>query len=155
MMAELKMWMETIMFKGGQLNLRRKHRDATVELARLNREMALKMIVLAHETGDIEPLIEAVKALRSADEIYSQGNTPIENAEIQKKLGDVLLGVGKTEQNQRAIEYAIIAYRGAITIASLLGAENLRASARKNYALALNYSGRSNVKQSISLMGAA
>ena len=135
--------------------LKRKHRATTADLARLNREMALKMIMLAGETGDVGPLIDAVKALRKTEEIYSPENTPIENAEIQKKLGDVLLGIGKAENNQQAFEYAIIAYRGAITLASLLGAENIRRAARRNYKLALNYTGQANHKPSLSLMGAA
>jgi len=135
--------------------LKRKHRAATADLARLNREMAIKMIMLASETGEIEPLIDAVKALRRTEEIYSPENTPIENAEIQKKLGDVLLGIGKAENNRQAFEYAIIAYRGAITLASLLGAENLRRAARQNYKQALNYTGQGNKRPSVSLMGAA
>ena len=94
-------------------------------------------------------------ALRKADELYRQDTTPIENAEIHKKLGDVLLNIGKTEDDMDALDHAILAYRGAITIASLLGAEALREEARKNYALARSYRGISEPRTSISLMGAA
>jgi len=126
-----------------------------MSLANLNREMALQMIVLASETGDKQPLIDAVIALRKADELYRQDTTPIENAEIHKKLGDVLLNIGKNEDDMDALDHAIMAYRGAITIASLLGAEALRADARKNYALARSYRGIAEPRPSMSLMGAA
>ncbi len=121
--------------------LRKTHRQTNVELARLNREMALKMIMLASETGDIEPLMDAVQAFRSTEELFNQNSAPIEDAKIQKKLGDVLFSIGKNEVNMRALEHAIIAYRGAITIASLLGAEGLRAEVREKYKLALKYAG--------------
>ncbi len=143
------------MSKSGNFFLRKKHKNATVEIARLNREMALRMIVLANETGDVAPLIDAVGALRATEELYSQDSAPIENAQIQKKLGDILLNIGKSEHNKRALDASVMAYRGAITIASLLGAENLRNEARKSYALAMNYRAGTNRKPSVSLMGAA
>ena len=140
---------------GQKLMLRRKHKEVTAELAQLNREMALRMIALAHETGEIRPLMDAVEALRSSEELFSQDTAQIDNARIQKKLGDVLLNVGKNENNIAAIEAAIVAYRGAITIASRLGAQKLRAEARKSHALALNYVGKGERSQVFSLMGAA
>ncbi len=135
--------------------LRRAHQNATAELAQLNREMALRMIALAHETGEVRPLIDAVKALRSSEELFSQDTAQIDSARIQKKLGDVLLNVGKNENDIAAIEAAISAYRGAITIASMLGAQNLRREARKSHALALNYIGKGDRSQTFSLRGAA
>ena len=140
---------------GGAFFLKRKHKDTTVEIAQLNREMALRMIVLAGETGDVDPLIDAVKAMRATEELYNQDSAPIENAQIQKKLGDILLKVGRNEHNKRALEASISAYRGAITIASLLGAESLRREARQSYANALNYRDGHMKKPSLSLMGAA
>lgn len=134
---------------------KRQHIDATKELARLNREMAVKLMQLASQTGDVEPLIEAVQALRSAQEYYSPEDTPVENAKIQKKLGDILFKIGKDELNERALRHAVIAYRGAITLASLLGNNALRVEIRKNYALALEYIGEKPNKPGISLMGAA
>ncbi len=143
------------MAKGHKFSLRRKHKDATVEITKLNREMALRMIALANETGEIKPLIDAVEALRSTSELYSQDTASIDLARIQKKLGDVLFSVGKNEDNMSAVEAAIIAYKGAITIASILGAQNLRMETRKSYALAMNYAGKGRRPQTISLMGAA
>ena len=136
-------------------DVRRNHREATVDLARLNREMAIQMIVLASETGEKKPLIDAVISLRKADELYQQETTPIENAEIHKKLGDVLLSIGKNEDDMEALDYSILAYRSAITLASLLGADGLRQSARENYALAKSHRGISEPRPTISLMGAA
>ena len=138
-----------------ELELHRGHKDANIELVKLNREMALHMVVLAKETGDIEPLIGAVKALRATEALYTPDTTPVDTALLQQKLGDVLLNVGKREHDERALKYAVQAYRGAITIASLLGEEKLRTELRKSYALAMNYRGIKSKDACISLMGAA
>jgi len=138
-----------------KFKLKREHKKATEELANLNREMALRMIALANETGEIMPLIEAVEAMRTAEELYSPDTAQIEDARVQKKLGDVLLNIGKNEEDMSAIEAAISAYRGAITIASMLGAQKLRTETRKSHALAMNYAGKGQHHQSVSLMGAA
>ncbi len=138
-----------------KLEMLREHKKATIELSKLNREIALRMIALAHETGEIKPLIDAVNALRSSEEYYFQDTVQLDTARVQKKLGDVLLNIGKNEDDMSAIESAIIAYRSAITIASMLGAQNLRRDARKSYALAMNYAGKGERIQTVSLMGAA
>lgn len=143
------------MTKSNSFSVRKQHKNTSADLSRLNREMALQMIMLATKTGEIQPLIDAVKAMRTAQELYTRTTTPIENAQIQKKLGDVLLSVGSSEDDMRALKYSILAYRGAITIASLLGADDLRNAARINYAKALQLSGHSGGKPTISLMGAA
>lgn len=135
--------------------LRQQDKTVVKELAELNREMALRMIMLACETGDVEPLIDAVQAMQATEELYTQNTTPIENAHIQKKLGDVLLSVGKNEVDIRALEHAILAYRSAITIASMLGANDLRAEVRASYKLALKYAGQEEGSPTLSLMGAA
>ncbi len=133
----------------------RKHEQTRQELAELNREMALKLISLANKTGDIEALIEAVQALRSAQDYYSPETTPVENARILKKLGDILFKVGKEEHHERGLKHAVLAYRGAITLASLLGEHELRSEAKRNYVLALEYTGEAPVKPILSLKGAA
>ena len=141
--------------KSHKFNILRRHKDATVELTKLNREIALRMIALAHETGEVKPLIDAVNALRSSEKYYFQDTVQIDTARVQKKLGDVLLNIGKNEDDMSAIEAAIIAYRGAITIASMIGEQDLRLDARKSYALAMNYVGKGERAQTVSLMGAA
>jgi len=141
--------------KSHKFAILRKHKDATMELSKLNREIALRMIALAHETGEVKPLIDAVNALRASEEYYFQDTVQLDTARVQKKLGDVLLNIGKNEDDISAIEAAITAYRGAITIASMLGAENLRLDARKSHSLAMNYAGRGARAQTVSLMGAA
>ncbi len=123
------------------LNLRRDLRDTNAQLAQLNRELAEKMIDLSASTGDVQPLLDAVQSLATAGELYTQTTTPISHGEIQKALGDTLLKVGKKEGRKDALEHAAIAYRGAITVASMLGDTKLRASAKKNYALTLNLLG--------------
>ena len=143
------------MLKSDQLRLRRASKNVCADISRLNREMALKLLSLAGQTGEIEPLIEAVKALRSSEEYYSHDNANIELVHIQKKLGDVLLSVGKSESNLTALNASIEAYKGAITIASILGADKLRAELRKSYNLAMNYAGKNKRTKPLSLMGAA
>ncbi len=141
--------------KINRFSILRKHKTATMELSKLNREIALRMIALANETGEIKPLIDAVKALRASEEFYFQDTVQIDTARVQKKLGDVLLNIGKNEDDMTAIEAAIMAYRGAITISSMLGEQKLRLEARKSYALAMNYAGKGARAQTVSLMGAA
>ncbi|MEE9272455.1 MAG: hypothetical protein V3U57_04215 [Robiginitomaculum sp.] len=135
--------------------MKRKHKEVTISLANLNRELALELLVKANHTGGIEHLIEAVHALNKSHEYYRLETTQIETAEIQKKIGDLLLSVGKSEQNMRALDYAIIAYKSAITISSLLDVQPLRNEARTNYGLARNYRGLEVRKPGFSLMGAA
>jgi len=119
-----------------KLNLKRQLKAVNTELAELNRELAGQMVILAGQTGDTEPLIQAVKTLRSVQEFYSVETTPRENAEVQQALGDTLLKLGRADDDVEALEHAIEAYRGAITIASMLGDDALRADIKRNYALA-------------------
>ena len=123
------------------LNLRRDLRETNAQLAILNRELAEKSIALSARTGEVQPLLDAVKSLATAGELYTQDKTPVSHGKIQKSLGDTLLKIGKTENNTEALEHAAIAYRGAITVASMLGETRLRTAAKKNYALTLNLLG--------------
>ncbi|PHR94324.1 MAG: hypothetical protein COA69_01645 [Robiginitomaculum sp.] len=143
------------MSQSGKFLLRQTHKQTTRDLNTLNREMALKMIMLACDTGDTEPLIEAVLALRKTEDLFNSHTTPIENAHIQKKLGDVLLSIGTNEVDMRALEHAILAYRSAITISSLLGEMDFREDVRKKYKLALKCAGQDDGQPTVSLMGAA
>ncbi len=143
------------MGKANHLELRRAHKNVTVELAQLNQDMAIKLIDLAHQTGEVAPLIEAVKAMRASNEMYCQETANIDLAIMQKKLGDTLLRVGKTEMDKPALDAAIEAYRGAITMASLLGEHKLRTTLRASYTQALKTAGKGGAPKHISLMGAA
>lgn len=127
--------------KPNEFDLKRELKSVTGEIATLNRELASQMILLAAQTGDTAPLIQAVDALRSAQELYSIETTPRENAEVQQALGDTLLKIGRAHDDPRALEHAIKAYRGAITIASMLGDETMRRALKKNYGLARNLLG--------------
>ncbi len=126
---------------GKELTLRRKSAKVTRELAELNRELAKQMILLAGQTGDTMPLVQAVNTLRSVQELYSIDTTPRENAEVQKDLGDTLLKIGQARDDVSALEHAIRAYRGAITIASMLGDETMRRDLKRNYGIARNLLG--------------
>lgn len=129
------------MTQPSEVELRRDLKETTLELASLNRELAGQMIILASQTGDTAPLIQAVDALRSAQGYYSGESTPRENAEVQQALGDTLLTLGRANDDVEALENAIKAYRGAITLASLMGDDLLRRNIKRNYGLARNLLG--------------
>lgn len=135
--------------KKTKLDLKRRLKKTNNELAKLNRELAGQMVMLASQTGDTEPLINAVKALRSAQALYSIDNMPRENAEVQQALADTLLKLGRANNDTKAIESAVKAYRGAITIASLLGDEPMRKALKKNYGLARALLGDQSKAQSL------
>lgn len=131
----LTVW-ERKMLKMNKLDLKRSLKKTNNQLAKLNRELAGQMVLLASQTGDTQPLIQAVTALRGAQELYSVDNTPRENAEVQQALGDTLLKLGRANHDAEALGHAVEAYRGAITIASLIGDEAMRKDLKKNYGLA-------------------
>ena len=124
-----------------ELDLKRDLKAVTSELAQLNRELANQTILLASQTGNSAPLIEAVDALRSAQELYSVETAPRENAEVQQALADTLLTLAREKDDLKALMASIDAYRGAITLASMLGDEVMRQDLRKNYARARNLLG--------------
>ena len=123
------------MIKRNKLDLKRSLKKTNDQLAKLNRELASQMILLASQTGDTAPLIQAVTALRSAQELYSADQSPRENAEIQRALGDTLLKLGRANHDTEALSHAVEAYRGAITLASLIGDDVMRRDLKKNYGL--------------------
>lgn len=129
-----------------KFTLKRNLNSVTKQLAVLNVELAEQMILLASQTQDSAPLIGAVKALREAQEIYSSKSMPRKNAEVQKALGDTLLNLGRANDDVDALESAVVAYRSAVTLASMLGDENMRRDVKRNYALCVrlldNHSGR-------------
>lgn len=124
-----------------ELELRRDLKETTRELILLNRELAAQMILLASQTGDTAPLIGAVNTLRSAQHSYAAETTPRENAETQQALADTLLTLGRAQDDINALEHSIVAYRSAITLASLIGDEVLRTELKRSYALARNLLG--------------
>lgn len=119
-----------------KLELKREYRKTTRQLAELNRDLAAKMILLASQTGDTSPLIEAVNALRKAEELFSTETPPREVAEIRQALAETLFTLGKAQDDKEALEHSIEAYRSAITLASLLGDDKMRQSLKRNYAKA-------------------
>ncbi len=121
-------------------------RDADIEradaaLAGLNAEMAASLITLASKTGEIEPLIEAVESMAKANSLFTQSSITRDHVTIQKALGDTLLKIGRKEENRRALNASVAAYRGAITVSSMLGEAQLRRASKKNLSLALNLLG--------------
>ena len=135
--------------KRKKIDLKRDLKKTNNELATLNRELANQMVLLASQTGDTEPLIQAVAALRSAQKLYSIDNTPRENAEVQQALADTLLTLGRANHDVEALEHAVTAYRAAITLASILGDDAMRRDLKKNYATTRSILGQQAKTQSL------
>ena len=106
------------------------------DLANLNVELAEQMMLLAAQTGEVAPLLSAVKSLQNAQAIYSVSTVPAKHARVQKALGDTLLTLGRANDDIDALDASIQAFRSAITLASMLGDEPMRRDAKKNYKLA-------------------
>jgi hypothetical protein len=122
------------------VDVRRKVADAQIELrkvdrelGRLNWDLARELITLAEQTGDHDTLIEAVEALRSATRYYTFEDAPRDHARIQQAIADTLLAFGRKTMDGTALGSARDAYRGAITLASLLSDETLRDELRISY----------------------
>jgi len=124
-----------------ELELRRDLKGVTQDLVTLNRELAAQMILLASQTNDPTALIGAVNTLRAAQRSYAAESTPRENAEVQQALADALYSLGRRNDDVNALEYAIAAYRSAITLASLIGDDQLRMELKRNYSLVRNLLG--------------
>ena len=107
------------------------------ELAVLNRELASQMVLLASQTGDARPLIGAVEALRKVEGYYSTAGDPRSKLETQEALADTLLALGRTNGDGDALRHSVLAYRSAITLASLLGDDTARRRLRANYGAAI------------------
>ena len=105
------------------------------QLGQLNWELAVQLTRLAEQTNDPAPLMQAVEALRSAVRHYSFEDAPREHAVIQQSIADTLLTLGRQTGDRDALSSARDAYRGAITLASLLSDDELREDLRVNYKL--------------------
>lgn len=123
--------------KLGEAELARRLRGVTREIAQLNREMADQLVLLASQTGDTRPLIGAVQALRKVREYYAQGGDmgaePEASMDAHEALADTLFALGRGRDDREALDHAVISYRSAITLASLIGDEAARTRLRANY----------------------
>ena len=111
------------------------------QLAEAHWELAAELSTLADATNDPAPLIQAVEALRTATRFYTFDTAPREHALIQQSIADTLLTLGRRTGDREALTTARDAYRGAITLASLLSDESLREDLRVNYKLTLTLLG--------------
>ena len=111
------------------------------QLAEAHWELASELTTLAKATNDPAPLIQAVESLRNATRFYSFDTAPREHALIQQSIADTLLTLGRRTGDREALTTARDAYRGAITLASLLSDESLREDLRVNYKLTLTLLG--------------
>jgi len=118
------------------LETRRELAATSKEIAKLNRELATQMIMLASQTGDVDALVQSADILRKSHDRFGPENTPQENAEVHLILASTFYQIAKANRDVAAIDNAIVEYRHAITLASVTGNESLRARTRKDYARA-------------------
>ena len=76
--------------KNFKAELSRKLAETDAQLAELNKELADKMVLLAEQTGDTAPLIQAVQALKSAKKYYNIDTAPKETLDVQEALAPVI-----------------------------------------------------------------
>ncbi len=127
--------------KNFKAELSRKLAETDAQLAELNKELADKMVLLAEQTGDTAPLIQAVQALKSAKKYYNIDTAPKETLDVQEALANTLLSLGKKAEDEEALESAVAAYRNAITLASLVGDDDRRRALKSNYRSAMTFLG--------------
>lgn len=96
------------------------------KLALMNAQMAAELIRLAGQTDDLAPLAQAEEAIQSARKYYAYENTPVEIGMVQIALGDMLLKLGRAQNDLDVMARARAAYRTAITLASMHGDEDAR-----------------------------
>lgn len=119
-----------------EFELKRELKTVTSELTTLNYELAVRLLTLSIETEDVAPLYEAVDALSKTQGLYSVETMSHDYVDVHKQVADGLLAFGRESDDPVTLEYAIKAYRSAITLASLLSDDRLRKTAKRNYALA-------------------
>ena len=110
--------------------------NTDARLALMNAQLAAEMVKLAGQTDDLAPLKQAEEALSSARTYYTFETTPVEICMVQTALGDMLLKLGKNKSDKTAIARARVAFRAAITLASLHGDDTQRADLRDKIKLA-------------------
>lgn len=135
------------------LENRRDLKLASRELAKLNRELATQMIVLASQTGDVNALVSSADMLRQSRDRFGPENTPLENAEIHLILASTLHQIARANRDPGVLENALVEYRHAITLASVTNNDALRSRVRKDYARAQELS--RDITQDASNKGAA
>lgn len=135
------------------LQTRRDLKETSKELAKLNRELANQMIILASQTGDVNALIQSADMLRRARDRFGPENTPQENAEIHLILASTLHQIARANRDIEALDHSITEYRHAITLASVTNNEALRSRVRRDYKRAQQLS--RDMKRDISNTGAA
>lgn len=111
-------------------------RQVSRDLVTLNRELASQMILLSEQTDDPALLMKAVEALRKVQVSVSGGDDPRETADVHHALARALYALGRRRGDREALSASIDAFRAAITLASLLGDDDLRLDIRAEYDIA-------------------
>ncbi|MGB0906456.1 MAG: hypothetical protein ACPGVT_03100 [Maricaulaceae bacterium] len=132
-----------------KLNLKRDLKNVTHELVGLNRQLAQKMILLASQTGETQPLFQAAEALTSSQQLYPSDGAPRENAKLYQSLADASFGIGRMNKDMDAIALSVESYRSAITLASMIGDEGLRSNLKEKYTIARNFLHQSSTDPSL------
>lgn len=76
--------------------------------------LANSLGILGDESGDRQPLDEAVQAYREALKEFPRETAPLKWAEVQNNLGVVLLMLGERDSGTKYLEEAVQVYREAL-----------------------------------------
>lgn len=115
------------------LSPRRYLKATSKHISRLNHELAIQMLKLASQTGDVDALIQSAKILRKSQDQFSPENTTQESADVQMILASTLHKIAKANQDIDVLDQALAEYRTTITLASVTNNDALRVRARKDY----------------------
>jgi len=100
------------------------------KLALLKVQLAAQMIRLARQSDDLEPLKKAEAALAEAREFYAADECPLEILIVHQAMAETCLSLARKRQSKSAILQAKLYFRAAITLASMLGEDKMRADMR-------------------------
>jgi len=117
--------------------------NTDAKLALLNAQLAAQMVKLAGQTNDLGPLSQAEEALSATRRYYEYEDTPAEICMVQVALGDMFVRLGQKQNEKAAFGRAKIAYRTAITLASMQGNDPMRREIRDKMKVVESLLGRS------------
>ena len=94
----------------------RQHERGWGAEARLQVKLILadSLVIFGDQTGQPEPLSEAVVAYRAALQEYTRERVPLDWALTQNNLGNALQRLGEREADTTHLEEAVVAYRAAV-----------------------------------------
>lgn len=115
--------------------------DTTSEIVRTKFELVREYVSLADMETSASHLDAALDVLSSLNATTLMENALSEYVEVQSHVAAGFLRIGRKTKNRLTLEKAKHAYRGAITLASVLGDDDMRQALRQNYRTTLSLLG--------------